>query len=164
MSARRLAGPRGLAATLPKVTRALFKRRGFADAAVLTNWRTIVGDALAVRCCPERLSWPGRADDGATLRVRVASGWAPQVQHLEPLIVERINTYFGYRAVARLKLAQGPVPAPARRAVRQRRALTEAEEARLQACLADITDPALADALGALGRSVLAARPAADRP
>ena len=92
MTTRRAAGPRGLAATLPKIIGPLLKRRGFARAEVLTNWRAIVGDALAARSCPEKLNWPRHADDGATLRIRVASGWAPQLQHLEPLIVERINT------------------------------------------------------------------------
>ncbi len=159
MTTHRAAGPRGLAATLPKIIGPLLKRRGFARAEVLTNWRAIVGDALAARSCPEKLSWPRHGDDGATLRIRVASGWAPQLQHLEPLIVERINTYFGYRAVGRLKLTQGPVPAPRRRTTRRRRQLTEAEEARLQAGLAGIDDPDLAAALRSLGQSVLAAEP-----
>ena len=160
----RAAGPRGLAATLPKIIGPLLKRRGFARAEVLTNWRAIVGDALATRSCPERLNWPRHADDGATLRIRVASGWAPQLQHLEPLIVERINTYFGYRAVGRLKLTQGPVPAPRRRTTRRIRQLTEAEEARLRAGIAGIDDPGLAAALRSLGRSVLAAKPVPSGP
>src|SRR3546814_3159567 len=29
---------------------------------------------------------------------------------LEPLVLERINSFFGYRAVARLVLQQGPLP------------------------------------------------------
>ena len=149
-------GPRGIAAALPKVTRAVFKRQGFTKSDVLTNWKSIVGDDLARRCCPEKLIWPGRGTDGATLRVRVASGWAPKMQHLEPTLVERINTYFGYRAVARLKLVQGAVRVIEPRAPRRTRALTDAEDTLLEQRLSAIRDPDLAEAMRGLGRQVMA--------
>ncbi len=150
-------GPRGIAAALPKVTRAVFKRQGFTKSDVLTNWKSIVGDELATRCCPEKLTWPGRGTDGATLRVRVSSGWAPKMQHLEPRLVERINTYFGYRAVARLKLVQGTVRVIEPRAPRQARPLTDEEADGLEQRLSAIKDPDLAAAMRGLGRQVIAA-------
>ena len=58
-------GPRGLAATVSKVTRTLFRNRGFGEAAALVDWPDIVGRPLADHSCPERLSRDG------TLRVRV---------------------------------------------------------------------------------------------
>ena len=149
-------GPRGIAATLPKITRAVFKRQGFTKSDVLTNWKSIVGGELATRCCPEKLTWPGRGTDGATLRVRVASGWAPKMQHLEPTLNERINTYFGYRAVARLKLVQGKVRVVETRAPRLSRPLTDEETDRLEQGLSAIRDPDLAEAMRGLGRQVMA--------
>ena len=117
-------GPRGLAAALPKLTRAAFRRRGFAQADILTRWPAIVGDALAEHCCPEKLNFPTGSNAGATLQIRVASGFAPHLQHLAPLVIERVNAYFGYAAVTRLRLQQGPLPPRRRAAGRSQRPLT----------------------------------------
>lgn len=107
---RQAAGPLALAASLGKVTRSIFRRRGFAQADVVNRWPAIVGDELAAWSCPEKLSFaPGAGAEG-TLQVRVAGAFAIEMQHLEPLVVERINGFFGYRAVARLAIRQGPLP------------------------------------------------------
>ncbi len=152
-------GPRAVGASLPTVLKPVLKKRGLAEGEIIGRWRAIVGDALAAHSCPERMTWAKSGTEGAQLRVRVASGFAPQFQHMEPRIVERINTYFGYRAVARLKLAQGALPAPEIRRRRPTRPLTAAESARIEAGVADIRDDALARALRALGARVLAAEP-----
>lgn len=148
-------GPRGLAAALPKLTRAAFRRRGFAQADVLTRWPAIVGDTLAGHCCPEKLSFPAGGTAGATLQVRVAAAFAPHLQHLAPLVIERINAYFGYAAVTRLRLIQGPLPPARKPPARRLRALSAAEETALAGRLAAVGDEALRAALAALGRSIL---------
>ena len=148
---RRARGPRALAATMPKVTRALFRARGFAEAGVLTDWPDIVGRPLADHTSPERL---GR--DGA-LEVRVGGGWALELKHLEPMVLDRIATYFGYRAVTRLKLVQGPLPSrPPRRRRRRVRPLDANQAEALRARLAGTGDAALRAALERLGRAVVA--------
>ncbi|BBK45164.1 hypothetical protein STVA_51840 [Allostella vacuolata] len=95
---------------VPVLARPVFTRYGFAVAAILTDWRTIVGQPLADHTLPERLAFPaGQRRDG-TLHLRVESAWALEVQHLSHRIVERINAHFGFRAVARMTLRQGPMP------------------------------------------------------
>ena len=39
-----------------------------------------------------------------------ASGYALVIVHCEPQLIERVNAYLGYGAVARLKLTQGALP------------------------------------------------------
>ncbi|MFQ5784036.1 MAG: DUF721 domain-containing protein [Alphaproteobacteria bacterium] len=148
---RRGGGPRGLAATLPKVTRTMFRARGFAEAGVLTDWPDIVGRPLADFTCPERLTPDG------TLKVRVGGGWALELKHLEPALIERIAGYFGYRAVTRLALVQGPLPRRPERRARRLRPLDAGEEAALAARLAATGDGDLRAALERLGRAVLGA-------
>ncbi len=153
--AKRGRGPRGLAAILPQVTKPLFSARGFAEAGVLTDWPDIVGRPLADHTCPERI---GR--DGA-LVVRVdGGGWALELRHLEPVLLERIASYFGYRAVTRLALVQGPLPPRPERRRRPPRALDAGEEAALGAWLADADDDNLRAALERLGRAVIGHAPA----
>jgi hypothetical protein len=157
--AKRSRGPRGLAAILPQVTKPLFSARGFAGAGaaagVLIDWPDIVGRPLADHTCPERI---GR--DGA-LVVRVdGGGWALELRHLEPVLLERIASYFGYRAVTRLALVQGPLPPRPERRRRPPRALDAGEEAALGAWLADADDDNLRAALERLGRAVIGHAPA----
>lgn len=143
-------GARALAALLPKLTKPLFSARGFAEAGMLNDWPDIVGRPLADYTAPERLS-----PDGA-LEVRVGGGWAVELQHLEPLVLERIASYFGYRAVTRLVLIQGPLPPRAKPARKHRpKTLGKAEEEVLRQKLAETDDPKLRAALERLGREVL---------
>lgn len=151
---RQAQGPRGLGAALAKLTRPAYKRRGFAHADVLARWATIVGESLAATSCPEKLSFPTGAGAGATLQIRVASGFALELQHLAPVVIERINTFYGYRAVARLKLVQGPLPARPTPRLRKIRPLDQSQEEALSEQLAATGDPALRAALQTLGRAI----------
>ena len=94
---------RPLASALHKVTEKIYRKRGFASAGVVTNWPAIVGEELARHSMPERLSRDG------TLRLRVDGPLATELKHLEPQILERIASYFGYRAANRLSFVQGPL-------------------------------------------------------
>jgi hypothetical protein len=97
---------RPVASALHKVTEKIYRKRGFASAGVLDNWPAIVGADLARHCMPERLGGDG------TLRLRVDGPLATELKHLEPQILQRIASYFGYRAVNRLSLIQGPLEKP----------------------------------------------------
>jgi len=132
---------------------------------MILEWASIVGSGLALETLPVKLSFArGERADG-TLHLRVASGAAPMVQHLEPMIVERINSFFGYRAVGRLAMRQGPLPPRDKRpAARPSRPLTAAETERLTAAAEAIADPELRAAIERLGRAVLGAAPAASSP
>lgn len=130
-----------------KLTKPAFADRGFHAAAVLTDWPAIVGDQLAAHCCPEKLERDG------TLVVRVASGFAVELQHLEPQILDRIATYFGHRAVTRLAMRQGPVgdpPAPPEPLQRP----NAAAAARAAADSQPVADQQLRDALTRLGTAI----------
>ncbi|MEE8123879.1 MAG: DUF721 domain-containing protein [Alphaproteobacteria bacterium] len=107
---RRRGRMRALGATVAKVAAPVFRRRGFAEAGILTDWPHIVGAQLAAHSSPQRLAFErGKRVDG-TLHLLVSGAWAPELQHLAPQVIERINGYFGYRAVARIALNQGPLP------------------------------------------------------
>lgn len=89
-----------------------FARQGFASAALVTRWAEIVGDEIAAHAEPLRIQWPrGPAHHGApgTLVLRVEGPIALEVQHLSGVILERVNRFFGWQAVARLALRQAPL-------------------------------------------------------
>ncbi len=155
-SRNRYGRPRALAATLEGITRPIFSKRGFSNAAIAKEWPTIVGAQLAAQSQPEKLTFPtGKKGDG-TLHLRIASGsLALEMQHLEPLLLERINGYFGYKAIIRLTYIQGPVWKPsAPTPPPPPRPLAPGEEEILSRLLGPIEDDALRGALETLGRSL----------
>ncbi|WP_254434946.1 DUF721 domain-containing protein [Magnetospirillum sp. UT-4] len=151
---RRTYGMVSIAVPAERVTRPAFGRHGFAGAALVVDWPAIVGSAVAAHTLPLRIKFPPKERTGGTLEVKVASSaFATELQHLEPLILERINGYFGWQAVARLKLRHGPLP---KRAAAAAPPPPDAEAAeRLAGTLARVDDPDLRAALERLGRHVL---------
>lgn len=155
---RNRGGLRALAADLPAVTRTALLRRGFAAARVVSDWPEIVGPALADGSLPERLI-RDRHGDGATLVIRVRPAAALELQHWTPQVIERINSRFGFRAVTRLKLMQGPVSPRHRPPPHRPQALDPAVERQLDAALAPLCDDTVREALRRLGRAVLGRAP-----
>lgn len=84
------------------------RRRGFADERILQEWEQIAGPLIAARCKPVKIHY-GRQRTG-TLHIQASSAIALELQHLAPQLIERVNGYFGYRAVHRLQIIQMPVP------------------------------------------------------
>jgi len=148
--------PRAIAATLPKVTKPVLEKRGRAYAALIAEWSGMVGPHLAEVSLPERLTWPHSAETGGTLLVRVSGAAATDFQHLAPQIMERINIFLGFTAVARLKLVQGPLPGRARVARRRPRPLTAAEAQAIAASVKAVPDEAVKAALERFGQSIAA--------
>ncbi len=152
------AGPRAIASLIGKSSRAALVKRGFAQADILTHWSSIVGPNLANFSSPEKLSYSRQSNKDATLRIRVAPGWAPEFQHFEPLLIERINSFFGYRAVSRLQLFQAPVQKSKTKKPEPPRPLTEQEKDWITKVLVDVSEPALKKRLEGVATSMLNAR------
>lgn len=150
-------GPRLIGRTVPEVAGKALGKRGLAFGALITDWASIVGSQLSLRSAPERLVFPRGKREDATLHLRVAGAFALELQHLEPQIIERINGFFGYRAIARIKLVHGVVAAAGKPSPRAR-ALTPDEESRLVACTAGVTDTDLRASLERFGRAVMGGR------
>ena len=151
---RRGGGLRRLPELLTRMLEPAARRRGFAEAKLLAEWPTIVGQALAARCHPVRLS-QGADRSGGILLLHVAGGAALELQHSEPQILERINGFFGYPAVSRLRLIQAPLPRPVTRPEAQaERSVSDAEEIEIAQAVRDIRDPDLRAALQGLGRTL----------
>jgi hypothetical protein len=146
---------RPLADVLRKTLNDAFAQQGFASTELITRWPEIVGAEIAAHSEPEKIRWPrrvaGETPEPATLLLRVEGPTAIEIQHLSSLILERVNQFFGWQAVAQLALRQAPLT---RRAVPSPAAPDPEAAARIAATLGDITDGALRDALARLGAAV----------
>lgn len=155
---KRRGGLRAIAAEIPRVAGAALGKRGFGEAQLVTQWEAVIGPELAQKLSPERLAFPRGERRNGTLRLRVPSAFATEAQHLEPVLIERINAFFGYGAVARLTFVQGP-PLDAPPSAPRSRPLTQAEQREIEARVAGVADPELRAALQRLGAAVAGSRP-----
>lgn len=115
----RMSSARSVGSFIPRLTRKVFEKYGFSAATLITDWAVIVGPELARWTQPERLKWPRTAgpDTGegdtrrasATLILRVEPARALDVQYRQRQITDRINAYFGYRAIGDLRIVQAPL-------------------------------------------------------
>ncbi|MEM9735282.1 MAG: DciA family protein [Pseudomonadota bacterium] len=78
--------------------------KGFAEPDVLLRWTEAVGERLSEICQPVRVVYG--ASIGATLVVRADGPRALEVEHQAPHILERINAFYGYKAISRLRVTQ----------------------------------------------------------
>jgi len=153
-----MSGPRRIGQTVPEVAGKVLGKRGLAFGALITDWPAIVGQQLSLRTAPDKLSFPRGKREEATLHIRAMGAIALELQHLEPQIIERINSFFGYRAVAKIRLINAALPAAPSPMVRQR-TLTMDEEISVTTTIAAVEDDELRATLERFGRSLLA-RPA----
>ena len=86
---------------------ATFKRFGFIQGAVVSRWAEIVGERYAKVSTPESIRFLAGKRSGGTLTLAVEGAHAPLLQHLGPLIIERVNRFFGYEAVSQLAFRHG---------------------------------------------------------
>lgn len=144
---------KSLASLAQKVGQAAHKKRGFAQTHIIDHWPDIMGPELAKISVPERYR-RGRSNGPATLQIRVRSGRALEIQHASKQIIERINSYYGFPAVERLQLIQGPILAPAKRRSIKPAPLTPATEKWVETLASEAENPRLKSALTELGRHV----------
>ncbi|MEQ8394140.1 DciA family protein [Thalassobaculum sp.] len=159
-SGTRRAGLRALAGVTPGLTDPLLRKRGFVEGRIVHDWPLIVGTDLAASCLPESLAFPRGKRDGATLRLLAAPARALELQHALPQLIERVNAHFGWAAVARVAIRQGPLPAKPKPRLRPMRPLSLAERAGVAERVAAVSDPELRRRLAALGEAVRGAKPA----
>ncbi len=108
---RRRNGVTRLSSELPALTKTAFRNtmggRGFAEAGLITEWAAIVGRDVARMSRPMQLAFPRGERKGGVLTVECGGAAALELQHLKPQILDRINSHFGYAAIAELRIKQG---------------------------------------------------------
>lgn len=148
---------RAMSDLLPSVGGAAFRRFGFVQSAVVSRWREIVGPRYAAVSAPESIRFPPGKKSGGTLTLVVEGAHAPMMQHVAPVIQERVNQFFGYEAVAKVAIRQGMVQVEKRKlrpAPPSLRPVTLPVD--MKDSLRDIADPELRQILESLARGLTA--------
>ena len=151
--------PKALAVSIGKITKPIFGRRGFADGAIVNDWKVIVGPHLSDHSAPERITYPQHQTTAGTLHLRIDNGGLGlELQHLQPQLIERINGYFGFHAVAHIKITQGPLPKRPANTQKPPPPISADDKATVAKSLQGVEDADLSQALNSLGQAVIGLR------
>ena len=138
----------------------LAKKAGMSSALV-SSWPEIAGPRLAEGTRPEKLIWAARRSDldpfePATLVVACEGALALRLQHEAGQLLQRIDVFFGYHAVGRLKIVQRAAPPSPRSRKPNLGELGPTDLKTIGEATARIENPRLKAALERFGESTLA--------
>ena len=148
-----------LSAELPALTRTAFRNtlggRGFAEAGLITEWAAIVGNDVARMSRPLQLAFRQGERKGGVLTIACGGAAALELQHLKPQILDRINSHFGYAAIAEIRFKQGSALArPKARSSRDSRPPSAAEIAATKAAVEALPEGEIKASLLRLGLAI----------
>jgi hypothetical protein len=138
-----------------------FAAQGFASTDIIAAWPDIVGERLGRFCQPCKIEWPrrkrgeeaGRPDPG-TLIVRVEGVFALELQHLAPVVIQRVNAHYGWACIGRIVMRQGRIERPMRRP--SPAPIDPVRRGEVALAVSRIADEGLRDALDRLGIAIVA--------
>ena len=141
----------------------LMAKRANVDLSLALAWQQVAGEKLHGRTQPLHIQWPQRLspDDQfkpGTLVVAAEGSVALDLQYTSGELIERINRFFGYPAVSKIRIEQKPVMRFREKQKRVEPVLMPEERAGLEASLSGIEDEGLRDDAVPAGAHVMAAR------
>ena len=137
----------------------LLAKRTHVDASLALAWPELAGEKLAGRTQPLKVTWPrrGSPDDPfepGVLTIACEGSAALDLQYQTSELVSRINSFFGYSAIGRIRIEQRAIDGfrPKQKAVPK--PVSASESAALLAVVQPIEDDGLRAALLRLGKSI----------
>ena len=130
----------------------------FVEADILLNWRDIVGQEIASFAYPIKVKY-NHKENIRTLYMEVpVGGFALEVQHKEDYLLEKLNAYFGYKAVHKINISQNIRLRPqikSTKETKERVKLSDTEKKYVESVVDGIKDDKLKEILTKLGESVV---------
>ena len=109
--------PKKIGDTLSRINKNYSSKFGKIEFLILSKWTQIVGSFFADHSEPDKIS---RITEDFNefdepiyknfLHVRVSPAAAVEFQHYKGTIIEKINSFFGYKAITDLRLQQNYIP------------------------------------------------------
>ena len=100
---RVIQGLRSFKDTLPKNVKRIIIKKGHIFSETLNNWKYIVGDDLFKVCYPKSFKNSNKLGSSCLL-VMVKRGHEVDMEYSKKRILDKMNSYFGYLVVEKLKL------------------------------------------------------------
>ena len=96
-------GLRSFGNTLPRGVKQVLRKSGFNYSEVISKWNILVGKDISNYCYPKSIKI-SRENKNGTLILSVERGNEINIEYCKREIIEKINSYFGYRLIDQIKL------------------------------------------------------------
>lgn len=141
------------------IMRGVLSAEDFIEADVMLRWLDIVGEEIASFCNPIKTRFNPK-ENIRTLYVEVpVGGFALELRHKENYILEKINAYFGYKAIHKFNIAQNMNMSVrhirTKKEEKEEPPLDEGDKKYLSELISGINDEKLREILTKLGKSVI---------
>ena len=154
---RRTGDLEGIGRVMMPLAKKMLGRRAFAEADIICNWAEIAGEDTAAFSTPRRIDFKKGERTGGVLHIEVAGGaFALELQLRSHQLIDKVNTFFGYEAVQRIKILQNPA-FQAKQIIHnpEKKLVTAEEENYIRNLSREVKNPELGDALQRLGLAVV---------
>jgi len=96
-------GLRPFGNTLPRSVRGILKKNGYNYSEIISKWNLLVGKDISDYCFPKSIKMT-RGDKSGTLILSVERGNEINIEYSKNEIINKINSYFGYKLINEIKL------------------------------------------------------------
>ena len=96
-------GLRPFVNTLPRGIKGVLKKSGYNYAEIISKWKKLVGGEISQCCYPKSIKI-GKENSNGTLLIAVKRGDEINVEYSKKDIINKINSYFGYKLINEIKL------------------------------------------------------------
>jgi len=96
-------GLRPFGNTLPRSIKAILKKNGYNYSEIISKWSMLVGGEISKYCYPKSIRMKEKNGNG-TLLLAVKRGDEINVEYSKEDIINKINSYFGYKLISEIKL------------------------------------------------------------
>ena len=156
-------GPQQISELVSGVLNPLMQQRAGMTMQLVMAWEEIAGHIHADYTRPEKLEWPRQISDDepfmpATLCIACESARAIYLQHETGMIIERVNSFFGFNAIDRIKIVQKSVQTTEKPRRRPPTQLDPQQQKRLSDLVNSVEDEKLKQALSKMGKGVFSER------
>ncbi|MDC0348955.1 DciA family protein [Alphaproteobacteria bacterium] len=136
------------------LSRKLLSKKGNFLGSILQDWSLIMGEKYVDQIKPEKISFPKNKNKEGTLYVSVSNGsLSIMTQYLQPLILEKVNQFFGYNAFEKVSIRQTK-KIQKKEALEKEISLTSKDENSIKTLLEEMPEGPLKESLEELGKSL----------
>ena len=96
-------GLRPFGNTLPRGVKGILKKSGYNYSEIISKWNMLVGDEISKYSYPKSMKMT-KGDSKITLLIAVVRGNEIIVEYSKKEIINKINSYFGYKLINEIRL------------------------------------------------------------
>ena len=96
-------GLRPFGNTLPRGVKGILKKSGYNYSEIISKWNLLVGRDISNCCYPKSIK-VSHANKNGTLVLSVERGNEINVEYSKNEIINKINSYFGYKLISKIRL------------------------------------------------------------